>query len=562
MSTTFEVSRVARAQAPLRISPLDGELRLQHERVEAMGANVATFLPAHEHGLVRAVHTAYALHYPFVLTPDAVWLAIAQGFAMHVNANAERLRRKFVRHEGRLPIVIRRNDFVKGAAHNPWPEAFSAFSDAIATHIGRQRNLVVCDFTTTGPCERAASEIVLLDAMQSYFKYGVVSRCGIPEITLEGSVDDWRSIRRRARALEEYELTWWTDALGPVLDQLVDTAERRVDVPFWKAFFKHEGGSGGPWVRGWINVLFPYLRDGERQTLVQHETMSAWTRGVDGRMGGSTPSGIPSGLSRVPFEWWCPVCDSSAVQMRAFPMEWLGGFVGVAQDEGSLAIRPAIGWAVRDAVGATEVREAFGNGARDRREDLPQTSARFGAKTTLIAGRMTGEISLTLDEAIDLCASMDSLEEVVGAPLEFVPVGNLTTAEAFPEFPLSLRIVVGLRVASVVPGGSRNVDLEDLRSALDRMRILPEATWRRIAENLPSELEGPASLHLAVRGANGDGELNIGERHTSLAVCKVSIASASAAQVDVSPEAHEKRVRILSRAGVIGDAARYWLCMR
>jgi hypothetical protein len=46
---------------------------------------------------------------------------------------------------------------------------------------------------------------------------------------------------------------------------------------------------------------------------------------------GSTPSGIPSGLSRFPFEWRILVRDASAVE-RIFPMELLGGFVGVAQD--------------------------------------------------------------------------------------------------------------------------------------------------------------------------------------------------------------------------------------
>jgi len=30
-------------------------------------------------------------------------------------------------------------------------------------------------------------------------------------------------------------------------------------------------------------------------------------------------------------------------------MEFLGGFVGVSQDEASLALRPEIGWAVREA---------------------------------------------------------------------------------------------------------------------------------------------------------------------------------------------------------------------
>jgi hypothetical protein len=395
--------------------------------------------------------------------------------------------------------------------------------------------------------------------MQSYFKYGVITLCGIPEITLDGTADDWRAIRRRARALEEYELTW-TDALGPVLDQLVATAEGRVDVPFWKASFKHEDSSGGPWVRGWINVLFPYLRDGLRQTLVPHETMSAWTRGVEGHgAGGSTPSEIPSGLSCVPFEW--RIRDASTREMRTFPMDFLGGFVGVAQDEGSLAIRPAIGWAVRDAVGSAAAREASEDSAQDPCEDHPRVGARPGAETTLIAGRMTGEISLTLDEALELCARMDPLEEVVGAPLAFIPVGNLATAAEFPELPLSLRIVVGLRAGYVIPGGSRNVDVEELRGALDRVRALPEATWRTIAENLPSELKGPAALHLAVCAPHGSGELNMGARHTSLEVCKVSTAGASMAQVDVSPEAHGARVRILSKAGVTGDSARYWLRM-
>ena len=57
---------------------------LQKMRVEAMGASVAPFLPAEEHGLLRAVHLAYALHHPLALSPDAIWLSIAQGFAAHL----------------------------------------------------------------------------------------------------------------------------------------------------------------------------------------------------------------------------------------------------------------------------------------------------------------------------------------------------------------------------------------------------------------------------------------------------------------------------------------------
>jgi hypothetical protein len=50
---------------------------------------------------------------------------------------------------------------------------------------------------------------------------------------------------------------------------------------------------------------------------------------------------LPSGLSKAPFRW--NYLD------RSFDMEFLGGFVGVAQDPETLAVRPEIGWAVREA---------------------------------------------------------------------------------------------------------------------------------------------------------------------------------------------------------------------
>ncbi len=184
---------------------------------------------------------------------------------------------------------------------------------------------------------------MLLDAVQRYFRYELHTLCGIPEITLEGIADDWRAIRRRARALEEYDLAWWTDALGPVLDQLVATAEGRVDARFWETLFKHADGSGGPWVQGWINVLFPYLRPGGGEALVRNDRMARWRELLSADHGGGpSPGSIPSGVSSVPFEWH--------YYLQMFPMRFLGGFVGVAQDPTTLALRPAIGWAVRDDV--------------------------------------------------------------------------------------------------------------------------------------------------------------------------------------------------------------------
>ncbi len=40
--------------------------------------------------------SAFSEHRPLLLTPDTIWMTIAQGFAQHINNNAERLRYQFV----------------------------------------------------------------------------------------------------------------------------------------------------------------------------------------------------------------------------------------------------------------------------------------------------------------------------------------------------------------------------------------------------------------------------------------------------------------------------------
>jgi hypothetical protein len=44
------------------------------------------------HPLLEAVHVAFSQHRPLSLSPDAIWLVIAQGFGHHVAENAEILR--------------------------------------------------------------------------------------------------------------------------------------------------------------------------------------------------------------------------------------------------------------------------------------------------------------------------------------------------------------------------------------------------------------------------------------------------------------------------------------
>jgi hypothetical protein len=299
------------------------------------------------HPLIEAVHTAFAEHYPLILSPDDVWLCLAQGFALHVEANAAALRSRVVRHDGQLTLRLQRDDFVKGSLDNDWQGCFAAWSDAIAAHIGKKRDLVVADFSTTGPTERAASEVVLMSAMKNYFNFLLVTRCGIPEITLLGTIADWQAIRHRAEVFAEFDLADWVHALLPVLDQFVKAAAGAPDPAFWRSIYKEHDESGGPYVTGWINVLFPYLDGGSlKGGIIRNH--AAFMRPDDDAGQGPTLGSFPCGLSRVPLAW-----DYLGT---VFPMTLQAGFVGISQDRQTRAVRPAIGWAVHpDVSGADPV---------------------------------------------------------------------------------------------------------------------------------------------------------------------------------------------------------------
>ena len=51
--------------------------------------------------ILQGFYSAYENHLPIRLTPDIIWLLIVQGFAHHVNFNAEYLRNRFVNFENK-----------------------------------------------------------------------------------------------------------------------------------------------------------------------------------------------------------------------------------------------------------------------------------------------------------------------------------------------------------------------------------------------------------------------------------------------------------------------------
>jgi hypothetical protein len=359
-ATVIPVSEVVRAQNALRELPYKeavtqrfqgGSTRLRGTLEACSGGDGRLVAGIELHPFVAAVHSAFDDHRPLVLTPDSIWLLIAQGFADHVNVNAEALRPLLVKHKGRQQLRARRDDFVRGSAANRWIEVFDDFSTQIRDHLGAgTHDFLLPAFSTTSVDSMAVAQIVLMDAVKTYFSLLLETLCGIPEIVLEGTVADWELVAARARSLERFGLQWWTRALVPVVDEFVKAARGDGDVTFWRCMYKRVDMSGGPYIYGWINVFFPYRRSGDEAGTDSHRNpllgrtevadIGFWVHDADAcPFEAMTTSRLPSGLARCPFQWDY-LCQHLA-------MEFVGGFVGVRQCSKTLRLKPEVGWAVR-----------------------------------------------------------------------------------------------------------------------------------------------------------------------------------------------------------------------
>ena len=288
---------------------------------------------------VSTVHRAYDNHYPLVLSPDNIWLVITQGFAQHIDQHSEELRERFVNFTGKQRIVVQIDDFVKGSSHNPWMSVFPQFSEQIKNFIGDENHeLIMCNYSTTGPLERAVSEIVLMDAMKNYFSYGCGTCCGIPTIRLTGKLEDWTKIRQKIDQLGTFNLSWWTDSLKLVIDEFILAYRGIINKQFWRNFYKFSNpGSGEPYVTGWINTLFPYLSTYGEVTRNMYVTYNPKDRS---RCHGPSPNDFPASYSQVSFDWM--------YMGQSFNMAFIGGFCGSTQNLETFELSPALGWAVAE----------------------------------------------------------------------------------------------------------------------------------------------------------------------------------------------------------------------
>ena len=269
--------------------------------------------PAKICSFIHASLTAWSEHYPFRFRAEHIWLLILQAVAVHVDQNAEKLRSKYVEHEGKKELVV---DITANPSHKEWESVIVNFAEQIDKNtVDDTAKLFECDFSTSSMVERISTKVTIMDICKNYFSYKCRTCCGFPEITLDGKKEDWIKLKQKTEKLLKSKVdkkfgSQWGEALLPLLDRFIVAFDGEIDCVFWNSMIKRgsRGGSGGySWFSGWFNILFPFIQSRANRFCVPYSMEQAYVeQGLNPRRrnnGENDQSDYPMGIASAPVKW-------------------------------------------------------------------------------------------------------------------------------------------------------------------------------------------------------------------------------------------------------------------
>jgi len=284
-----------------------------------------------KNGLLYSLYIAYTHHYAIRLRPDDIWLAILNGFQNHVNKNAKELRSKFVNHDGKKEILIRRDDFVLDK-ENPWDQVFGEFAKQCQDNIKNPDlyNVVSNSYSTSTAIDVAAYNISFMSTLKKYFDFTLMTLCGIPEIKLLGTKEDWIELKIRTLKLKDYMVEKfadkWFGLLIPILDEFIKVFMGEIDKTFWSLIFKeykNEGSGAYINLSGWFNIFFPYLKHEPNTYIFNFKSIDDFKNTYNIKNGVDI-NDIPNLEYSVPVNW--------LYYNKKYNLEFRTGSLGVCAD--------------------------------------------------------------------------------------------------------------------------------------------------------------------------------------------------------------------------------------
>jgi hypothetical protein len=229
--------------------------------------------------LLNAVLYAYNSHGGLRLSPDVILQCVAMAVANCVNAHHDEYRDIFVNHEGMKTLTA------KGEGGFNWEELVNLMSSEIDNNT-KVWDFLKPTFTTTTQVIATVATLTKMATFKKYFNYHMEYMCGINNVMLTGTIDDWFLLKSKVENMRDiicakrHMVNWFKHVLT-VIDYLIETyeaakARRNADdyqklgdfaAPilsvklkvFWSRIITYvpHGSGGQQYISGWLKVLIP-----------------------------------------------------------------------------------------------------------------------------------------------------------------------------------------------------------------------------------------------------------------------------------------------------------------
>jgi len=228
---------------------------------------------------------AYNNHLPLKIRPDDIHLALQLIFSTTITNNKDKLRSLFVDMDNQekklIEIELNHFDFtlILQSFRNEIKSNMlnKEFSDKFSTN-----------YSTTNHIISNSSGSLLMNASKEYFTYKMYLSCGIPEIIMTGTNEDWIKLNdfyhyMKNLFIKEYdllELIPWFENFDHVMNMFIELSRKdstdlsQTDyAKFWSRVITYTpyGSGNDQKLGGWIRLFFPYNTSKQLNPLVSEK---------------------------------------------------------------------------------------------------------------------------------------------------------------------------------------------------------------------------------------------------------------------------------------------------
>ncbi|EAL72554.1 hypothetical protein DDB_G0270408 [Dictyostelium discoideum AX4] len=303
---------------------------------------------------------AFSEHHHLNIRPDDIWMAILNNFSTFINKYAQDLRDKLVDFkEGKKLLMVETDYPILKAPHD---KLTLEISKEIEKNIKDPsiRDWIIPNFSTTTQTDKVVFASALMSTVKSFFDFKCYTRCGLPSVTLFGTVDDWLNLKERIERLKEFDIiknknqeeeeegqevtnkpimSEWVSMLHPIIDEFILTASGKPNIEWWSLIAKENAISGGPIINGWITVFSIF----NKKSVCIFDNQQYWSNGREKRLLN------PNTWLRIGYHMALNGYLSSPILLVEGPNQYnstlFGGHMAIKIDENSpTTISPSLDW--------------------------------------------------------------------------------------------------------------------------------------------------------------------------------------------------------------------------